>query len=129
VVAGLLRFRRTDTRDPNVFDRADELDVTRKPNLYPDFRQGVHYCLGANLAWLLVRTDRHNHRLIAGDSADAEAIKVLARTHQSLIWARNRQTNTLRIALREYYSAALEALEDLAHGDALGRSSPLMAGF
>jgi transposase len=26
----------------------------------------------------LVRTDRHNHRPIAGDSADAEAIKVLA---------------------------------------------------
>ncbi len=68
----------------------------------------------------LVRTDRHNHRRIAGDSANAEAIKVLARTHQSLIWARTRQTNTLRSALREYYPAALEALEDLAHGDALG---------
>ena len=68
----------------------------------------------------LVRTDRHNHRRIAGDSADAEAIKVLARTHQSLIWARNRQTNTLRSALREYYPAALEAFEDLAHGDAVG---------
>jgi transposase len=27
----------------------------------------------------LVRTDRHNHRPIAGDSPDAEAIKVLAR--------------------------------------------------
>jgi len=68
----------------------------------------------------LVRTDRHNHRRIAGDSADAEAIKVLARAHQSLIWTRNRQTNTLRSALREYYPAALEAFEDLAHGDALG---------
>jgi transposase len=68
----------------------------------------------------LVRTDRHNHRRIAGDSPDAEAIKVLARTHQSLIWARTRQTNTLRSALREYYPAALEAFEDLAHGDALG---------
>jgi transposase len=68
----------------------------------------------------LVRTDRHNHRPIAGDSADAEAIKVLARTHQSLIWARTRQTNTLRSALREYYPAALEAFDDLAHGDALG---------
>ena len=68
----------------------------------------------------LLRTDRHNHRRIAGDSPDAEAIKVLARTHQSLIWARTRQTNTLRSALREYYPAALEAFEDLAHGDALG---------
>ena len=68
----------------------------------------------------LVRTDRQNHRTIAGDSAAAEAIKVLARAHQSLIWARTRHTNALRNALREYYPAALAALEDLAHGDALG---------
>jgi transposase len=66
----------------------------------------------------LVRTDRHNHRPIAGDSLDAEAIKVLARAHQSLIWARTRHTNGLRSALREYYPAALLAFEDLAHGDA-----------
>jgi transposase len=68
----------------------------------------------------LVRTDRHNHRPIAGDSLDAEAIKVLARAHQSLIWARTRHTNAMRSALREYYPAALVAFEDLAHGDALG---------
>jgi transposase len=68
----------------------------------------------------LVRTDRHNHRLIAGDSAEAEGIKVLARAHQSLIWERTRHTNRLRNALREYYPAALVAFEDLDHGDALG---------
>jgi transposase len=68
----------------------------------------------------LVRTDRHNHRAIAGDSADAEAIKVLARAHQSLIWSRTRHTNALRSALREYYPAALVAFDDLTHGDALG---------
>jgi transposase len=68
----------------------------------------------------LVRTDRHNHRPIAGDSLDAEAIKVLARAHQSLIWARTRHTNMWRSALREYYPAALVAFEELAHGDALG---------
>ena len=68
----------------------------------------------------LVRTDRHNHRPVAGDSADAEAIKVLARAHQSLIWTRTRHTNALRNALREYYPAALEAFDDLSHGDALG---------
>ena len=67
----------------------------------------------------LVRTDRHNHRLIAGDSADAEAIKVLARAHQSLIWARPQHTLRLRSALREYYPAALEAFEDLDDRDAL----------
>ena len=68
----------------------------------------------------LVRTDRHNHRPIAGDSAEAEAIKVLARAHQNLIWTRTRHTNALRNALREYYPGALVAFEDLDHGDALG---------
>ena len=67
----------------------------------------------------LVRTDRHNHRRIAGDSPNAEAIKVLARAHQNLIWARTRHTNGLRSALREYYPGALEAFEDLADRDAL----------
>jgi hypothetical protein len=67
----------------------------------------------------LVRTDRHNHRQIAGDSTDAEAIKVLARSHQSLIWARNRHANMLRSGLREYYPAALEAFDSLTDADAL----------
>jgi transposase len=65
----------------------------------------------------LVRTDRHNHRQIAGDSDDAGAIKVLARGHQNLIWSRNRQTNALRSALREYYPAALVAFDDLTSSD------------
>src|SRR6478752_3849591 len=67
----------------------------------------------------LVRTDRHNHRPIAGDSPDAEAIKVLARAHHNLIWVRTRHNNGLRSALREYYPAALEAFDDLADRDAL----------
>lgn len=69
----------------------------------------------------LVRTDRHNHRPVAADSELAEAVKVLARTHQNLIWTRQRQVNQIRNALREFYPAALEAFgTDLAHGDALG---------
>ncbi len=36
----------------------------------------------------MVRTDRHNHRLVAGDSEGVEAIKVLARAHQSMVWSR-----------------------------------------
>src|ERR1700722_12967153 len=67
----------------------------------------------------LVRTDRHNHRALAGDSPEADAIKILARAHQNLIWARTRHTNALRSALREYYPAALEAFDDLADRDAL----------
>ena len=48
----------------------------------------------------LVRTDRRNHRPVAGDSDLSEAVKVLARGHQNLIWVRNRHTNMLRSALR-----------------------------
>ncbi len=67
----------------------------------------------------LVRTDRHNHRPVAGDSELAEAVKVLARSHQNLIWTRQRQTNALRSALREFYPGALLAFDDLASRDAL----------
>jgi transposase len=57
----------------------------------------------------LVRTDRQNHRPLAGDSELAEAIKVLARVHQNLIWSRQRQVNQLRNTLREFYPGALRA--------------------
>lgn len=67
----------------------------------------------------LVRTDRHQHRPIAGDSDLAEAVKVLARAHQSQCWLRGQQANMLRSALREFYPAALEAFDDLTHPDAL----------
>jgi len=42
-------------RDVSVFDRADEFDIARKPNPHLGFGQGVHYCLGANLARLELR--------------------------------------------------------------------------
>jgi transposase len=68
----------------------------------------------------LVRTDRHNHRQVAGDTPLAEAVKVLARAHQSLIWARQRHVNALRSALREFYPGALAALgAQLAEPEAL----------
>jgi transposase len=50
----------------------------------------------------LVRLERAHHRPVAGDSALAEHVKVLARTHQSMIWSRQRQTNALRSMLREF---------------------------
>lgn len=67
----------------------------------------------------MVRTDRHNHRLVAGDSEGVEAIKILARAHQSMVWSRGRQTNLLRSTLREFYPAALVTFDDLAGSDAL----------
>jgi transposase len=67
----------------------------------------------------LVRLDRAHHRPVAGDTAIAEHVKVVARAHQTMIWTRQRTTNTIRSMLREYYPAALVAFEDLAHSDAL----------
>ena len=42
-------------RDSLVFANADSFDITRKPNPHLGFGQGVHYCLGANLARLELR--------------------------------------------------------------------------
>jgi transposase len=67
----------------------------------------------------LVRTDRSQHRPIAGDTQLAEAVKVLARSHQNLCWMRGRTANTLRSTLREFHPGALEAFDDLTGGDAL----------
>jgi transposase len=67
----------------------------------------------------MVRTDRHQLRPIAGDSDLAEAIKVVARAHKTLIWERTRHTLRLRHALREFFPAALVAFADLTGADAL----------
>ena len=67
----------------------------------------------------MVRTDSHQLRAVAGDSAEADGVRVLARTHKTLIWERTRQVQRLRYQLREYFPAALEAFEDLDAADAL----------
>ena len=67
----------------------------------------------------MVRTDGHQLRQVAGDSEQAQAVKVVARAHQTLIWERHRHQLRLRTALREFFPAALEAFEDLTAPDAL----------
>ena len=66
----------------------------------------------------MVRTDSHQLRPAAGDSPEAEGIKVLARTHKTLIWERTRAVQRLRTSC-EYFPAAIEAFEDLDAPDAL----------
>ena len=74
----------------------------------------------AHLLAEIVRLDRAHHRRIAGDSEIAEHVKVATRAHQTMIWSRVRQVNTLRSLLREYYPAALAVFgTDLASPDAL----------
>ena len=67
----------------------------------------------------MVRTDSHQLRTVAGDSAQAEAVKVVARAHKTLIWERTRHMQRLRHALRDYFPAALEAFSDLTAPDTL----------
>jgi transposase len=68
----------------------------------------------------LVRTDRANHRPVPGDSELAGDVKLLARTHQSFVWERQRYVNRLRSAFREFFPAALQAFgTDLASADAV----------
>jgi Transposase/Transposase IS116/IS110/IS902 family len=58
----------------------------------------------------IVRIDRAHHRPVAGDSGEVEGLKLIARTHQSLIWDRTRHLQRLRQVLREYYPGLLDAL-------------------
>ena len=67
----------------------------------------------------MVRTDSHQLRQVAGDSPAAQAVKVVARAHKTLIWERTRHVQRLRHALRDFFPAALEAFEDLDAPDSL----------
>jgi transposase len=67
----------------------------------------------------MVRTGSCQLRPVAGDTAQAAAVKVVTRTHKTLIWERTRHVQRLRHALRDYFPAALEAFEDLDAPDAL----------
>jgi transposase len=67
----------------------------------------------------IVRLDRDHHRQIAGDTDLVDAVKLLARAHQTAIWERTRQILRLRSTLREYFPSAIEAFEDLAAKDTL----------
>ena len=67
----------------------------------------------------VVRTDAHQLRPAAGDSPQAEAIKVVARTHKTLIWQRAATVQRLRAQLLEYFPAAVTAFEDLDAPDTL----------
>ena len=61
----------------------------------------------------MVRTDAHQLRPVAADSAGAQAVKVVARLHKTLIWERTRQVARLGYQLRDFFPAALAAYEPL----------------
>jgi transposase len=90
------RFRETDSTSGAKSDRSDAHTITD-----------------------MVRTKRHTLRPVAGDSGEAEAVKVLTRAHKTLIWERTRHLLRLRHALREFFPAALVAFDDLTATDTL----------
>jgi transposase len=67
----------------------------------------------------IVRLDRAHHRPVAADSTLSQAMKLVARNHQNLIWERTRHVLRLRSTLLEFFPAALTAFEDLASSEAL----------
>jgi hypothetical protein len=67
----------------------------------------------------MARTSFHQLRPVAGDSDEAEAVKVVTRMHKTLIWERTRAVQRLRHALLGYFPAALAAFEDLDAPDVL----------
>jgi transposase len=58
----------------------------------------------------LVRTDRHRHRPLAGDSEAGQEVRMRARAHLRAIRLLIRQRNQLRSLLNEYYPAILPLL-------------------
>jgi transposase len=75
--------------------------------------------LDAHMLADVVRTDAHQLRPAAADSAEADGIQVLARAHKTLVWERTRQVQRLRAQLLAYFPAAVAAFEDLDAPDAL----------
>jgi transposase len=67
----------------------------------------------------MVRLDAAHHRRVAEDSELAQAVKVAARAHQSMVWDRTRQLLRLRSTLREFFPAALQVFDDLDAPEAL----------
>jgi hypothetical protein len=51
----------------------------------------------------MVRTDAHQLRQVAAGTDEAQAVKVVARAHKTLIWERNRQATRLRYLLRDFW--------------------------
>jgi len=89
----------------------------------------------------IVRLDRDHHRAVAGDSDLADAIKLLARAHQSAVWERTRQVLRMRSTLleiglrvRPHPARGVQAGLERGLGDQLGgvadigRRQPLARG-
>jgi transposase len=71
----------------------------------------------------MVRTDAHQLRPVAGDSAEAEAVKVVSRMHKTMIWERTRAGQRLRAARGQAASRFNTRHTIAAAGSPLGAGS------
>jgi cytochrome P450 len=64
-------------RDPEMFDRADEVVIDRLENRHAAFGLGIHRCLGSNLARLelTVAVDEFLQRFPEFELADPSAVR------------------------------------------------------
>lgn len=64
----------------------------------------------------ILRTDMAAHRPLPTDTELAQAIRVLARSQQDAVWARQKLGNQIRALLQDFYPAALDAFAGLYKG-------------
>jgi transposase len=64
----------------------------------------------------IVRTDPGAHRPLPADTELAQAIRVLARAQQDVVWSRQQIGNQIRDLLKDFYQSALAAFADLPDG-------------
>ena len=78
----LLLWYPAGNRDGAVFDRSDEFDLTRAPNLHLAFGVGPHFCLGARLGRLQIV---EMLRILLTRLPDIEVVAPAARAHSNFL--------------------------------------------